>query len=195
MENCQPNNSEILFHKYLTVISNLCKFELDETTLLLYDKHLSSFGYDKLCVALDKIMCQRNSRDPFPSIAFIESIINPTISHDKMGQTCVDDIVRVFKQDGPNLPKTMSESDLINYLTENIGTLGIAVLSRMGGYNSLYNDWGNLKLDQVPTFKAQLRRTAESLCALAAQGIIDSPIALPKPRAAKSSLVKVLWSI
>lgn len=155
------NEDEVRFHKYLNLLARLSRYELDEPTIEYYDKVLSRYTYKKVCLALDKITRNRNSRDPFPSVKEIESILNPQLDPETISDLVVQNILTYFKDKGPHV-----EGDL----KEKVGEYGLTLIGRMGGYSSLYSGWGRMPMANVGIFRAQLKKVMISLLKLEEAG-------------------------
>lgn len=61
------------FLKRLAVLAQICRHNLDEYQIELYDLELKSRGYDELCKAIDKVIINRKSNERFPSIGELKA--------------------------------------------------------------------------------------------------------------------------
>ena len=52
-------------------------FVLDETTFQIYEAALASQGWERVCKAMDEVILERSSRDPFPSVSEIRAKLSP----------------------------------------------------------------------------------------------------------------------
>lgn len=67
------------FHTRLVGLASMIpNFILTPELIELYDRMLSPLGYRRVNEALDQIIMERSSRDPFPSISEIKGIVEPT---------------------------------------------------------------------------------------------------------------------
>ena len=71
---------EEFFTKLTALAGMVSNFVLTPAIVALYDQSLSPLGYEPLCRALEQIILNRSSRDPFPSIAEIRKLIEPEVS-------------------------------------------------------------------------------------------------------------------
>jgi hypothetical protein len=75
-------------------------FTLTPQLVAMYDKHLSPLGYDRVCQALEQVMVERGSRDPFPSIKEIRGLVEPTLDPDAEAREIALRMVRAVRSCG-----------------------------------------------------------------------------------------------
>lgn len=146
------SRSEERFFKAMYVIANqVPNFELDESTIEMYDKMLSSYGYDNLTKALEDIFKERKSTDPFPSVRAIIEKLEPTVEPKALAAEAASRIIGAVRKFGYSNP---------NEAKQYIGELGWAVVERQGSWYSLCT---TMRPEQEPTLRAQFERLALGL--------------------------------
>lgn len=190
--------SEEKFFTILNTLARSANFELDQELIGIYDRFLSVHGYEKAFMALQDILVERNSRDPFPSVAEIlrkmgENIGDKTIADD----VCSRMLASMRKHgwpwpDGYFMEDTTKWSAIKKTKDGNIqhwvgtfkeaviiecGELGWAVFEKMGGYTPVCHEFGGTKNPQV--FRAQLREICRSTIELAKAGKLFQVPSLP----------------
>src|SRR3954469_5009674 len=85
----------------MTALADMVRgFTLTEEFLSMYEKLLAPLGYDKVCQALETIMAERDSNDPFPSIKAIRAIISPQGDPQAAAVLAAHNIVEAVRKDG-----------------------------------------------------------------------------------------------
>lgn len=134
--------------------------------IAFYEKSLADLGYPALCTALEKLMIERNDRDPFPSVKTIRELIRPAANPEHDAIEAANRIVEAMERFGWPNPRDARAF---------IGELGWLVVEREGGWESVCEKGVYSKL---PMLKAQWRELAKSLHGRAQRGD-DSPPQLP----------------
>lgn len=136
------------FFTKLTALARLVpNFELTKDITAIYDQHLAPLGYPNVNRALDQIIVDRSSRDPFPSVKEIRSLINPEADPDAESVYIANQVLEAIARCGP-------------YQTPDLGEVGNELVRMEGGWLQICEMVTN---DKIPTFKAQWRQLAKSL--------------------------------
>lgn len=92
------------FHTRLVALASMVpNFVLTEVLIDLYDRMLSPLGYGRVNQALDQIILDRSSRDPFPALSEIRAIVEPTTDPESEAQLSVNRIIEAVAKFGtPN---------------------------------------------------------------------------------------------
>lgn len=144
-------DSQKLFYAKLTGLAAIVPgFTLVEETIELYDQHLSCLGYDRVCRALDQIIVERNSKDPFPSIKEIRMAIDPELDPDQEAVVIASKIAGTVSRIGPY--RWELAKDLI-------GDIGWKIVQCEGGWENICQ---TLTYDNQTTLKAQWRNLAKT---------------------------------
>jgi hypothetical protein len=138
-------NAQAGFFTRLTALASMANFVLTEEVIELYDRMLSPGGYDSLCLALDKIILERSSRDPFPSIKEISEKLDIKISDADQAVFQANRILSSVSRFGWN-NSTLAR----NHLGENAWK----VVHLMGGWEKLCQ---SITLENIGMFRAQMR--------------------------------------
>jgi len=182
------------FLKLINTLARSANFELDVDILSMYDKYLSPFGYELVNRALEDIFVERDSRDPFPSVAFILKTMRVDVSDKSVAEDCANRILGAIQRYDYTWPmgrgvepdknwfgRTPGIYDSFQAAFEsNCGELGWAVVQRMGGYSRLCEEWRACKNMQV--FRAQIRESAKATIELSKAGKLHIPPALPEAK-------------
>jgi hypothetical protein len=149
------------FATQLFALAKLCGMELDKTILNLYDEALSPLGYERICSAINHVIIRRKSRDPFPSIQEIRSIIVP---EKKPDHEAVEAAARIIQ--------AVSKFGWCNgfQARQFIGELGWRLVERFGGWTQLCE---SMTRDNVAALQAQFRNLAKAQIERAAMGLDD----------------------
>jgi hypothetical protein len=103
-------------------------FLLSKELLLTYERLLAPLGYEKLNQALDQILMERDSRDPFPSIKEIRIKVDPALDPAGEAIKIATLIVGGVAKHGPyNVERAKAE----------IGELGWTAVKISGGWESI----------------------------------------------------------
>ena len=186
-----------LFFKALHALAKLCRFELDETTLDLYERHLGPLGFRQVAFAIEDIAANRKTNEPFPSIREIREKIHPEVSNRSVADDVANRLIAAFKKHGSNWGagyyreqghyfEARTSEGLKNFDTfqeaffAEVGEVGWQTVQRMGGYSSVCGEWG---MSENPSaFRAQLRDMVQSIIEQAKAGKLHTPPALPEPQ-------------
>lgn len=155
----------------LTAVADMTpNFEMSKELFRVYDEHLSRLGYENVNRALDEIIANKNSRDPFPSVREIREKLEPSINPDHEAVEVAGRIWEAIGRCGWPNPDAARAT---------IGELGWHVVQRQGG-------WSNVCLESSETspgvFKAQLRELAKATYTRASQGRLSVSPAIPSPK-------------
>ena len=152
------------FYVKITALASLCpSFTLNPEIIRIYDRNLSPLGYERIIQALDEILIDRSSRDPFPSIKDIRGYIDPELNPQHEALETVSRIIESISRIGPYQGQRAKDF---------IGPLGWAVVTREGGWQqvcSVLND------DNLGTIRAQWRQMAAAIFHRAKNGFTSAP--------------------
>lgn len=160
------------FFTRITALASMCGFTLSPEVIALYDRNLSKLGYENLSHALDVVITNRKSRDPFPSIREIREIISPDADPEVEAIEAAGRIVQAVSRIGPYQ---------CDKAREFIGELGWRVVEREGGWVNVCNV---LTDENLGMLKAQWRQMAKSQYMRAKSGFESAP-QLPQVENAK----------
>jgi hypothetical protein len=150
------NDDETRFHKLLAILAARCRTELDEMEIEIYDKELSGAGYARVNTALSRILVDRRPNDPFPSVSFVRSIMNPQADQETRAQLIADRVFGCISRKGYNWQDTSPEPTFQKTMEAEFGWIGAWAVKNMGG-------WAELCKITTPenssTIKAQLRKS------------------------------------
>lgn len=178
--------------KYFQALQSLaksCRFDLDEHTLSLYDLPLAHLGYENLYKAACKIICDRESRDPFPSISEIRRSVNPELDHRKKAVAINMAINNAVLRKGYTWPTLSKSCRSVNpdtglpydsFQDEFIAVLGDAAwvaVQRAGGWQSVIDGYN----ENAETFRAQMREHVESVLKQDELGVLSTKLMLKNP--------------
>jgi hypothetical protein len=155
--------NEKIFYTKLTGLAGMVPgFTLTPEVIGLYDQHLSPIGYEKVCRALDQIILERNSRDPFPSIKEIMMLIDPELDPDQEAMVIASRIAGAVARIGPY------QSELARQM---IGDIGWQVVKSEGGWENVcqmltYENQSTMKAQWRNLAKAYMNRSKNSYAAL-----------------------------
>ena len=139
------------FYAKLTGLAGMVQgFTLKVETIELYDQHLGPLGYDRVCTALDRIIVERSSRDPFPSIKEIRMIVDPELDPDQEAMVIASRITGAVARIGPY------QSALARNM---IGEVGWRIVQSEGGWENICQ---TLTYENQGTLKAQWRNLAKT---------------------------------
>lgn len=203
--------------KFMTMLNTLARaanFELDVELIGVYDRHLAPHGYLKVSKTLENIFVERNSRDPFPSIAEILRNMGVTIGDKTLADDVCARMCSAMKRHGYTWPHGTTRGDLKKWKAFKIlgesreelycpthkeaiiiecGELGYAVFEKMGGYAAVCAEWGHTKNPQV--YRSQLREICRSVIELANAGRLYEAPKLPVPNKVESLTNNVIKSL
>jgi hypothetical protein len=144
-------DSQKMFYAKLTGLAGMVPgFTLKPEMIDLYDQHLGLLGYERVCKALDRIIIERNSRDPFPSIKEIRTIIDPELDPDQEAMVIASRIVGTVSRVGPYQPELARQS---------IGDVGWKIVQSEGGWENVCQ---TLTYENQGMLKAQWRNLAKT---------------------------------
>jgi len=124
----RPTEREQFFARLAALAGMIPHFTLTKEMVAMYDRLLRDLGYPTLCRALERIMAERNSRDPFPAIKEIRNLIQPVVSDEDQAMVTADLIIQAVRRDGwvnPDRAKIR------------MGEVGWAVVGGAAGYQAL----------------------------------------------------------
>lgn len=122
-------------------------FSLTRELLLIYENQLKDVGYEKLVHSLDKIIGERSSRDPFPSVKEIRETVEPRLNIDSEAAIIANQIVEAIARCGP-------------YTTPLFDPIAKRIVQMEGGWQNVCEMITNSNL---ATYKAQWRNLAKAL--------------------------------
>jgi hypothetical protein len=139
------------FFTRLTALACMVQnFTLDETVVAIYDRALAPLGYKNVAEALDEIISERNSRDPFPSIKEIKAKILPELDLEAEAALIASTIVGAVSKFGPY---RLKEARHI------LGEVAWAIVETEGGWENICLSLTN---DNLGILKAQWRNLAKT---------------------------------
>lgn len=126
------DGSEKRFHRLLAILAARCKTELDELEIEIYDRNLAPHGYDAVCSALESILVERSSNDPFPPIGMVLARLGAAITPKTLAMDVTNRIAAAVRNKGYNWDQKVQdfEGDQLRVL----GEAGMAVVKRLGGW-------------------------------------------------------------
>jgi hypothetical protein len=155
-----PSKEEFDFHKHLSVLASMCKFDLTLDMIGVFDRVFGGMGYEMGTAAIVRVLCSRNAKDPFPSLSDLIILAKWSEEDPMSAQEAAD---RVWKSIGEF---GAYQRELAR---EKLNRLCNEVIDR--------TDWAFLcaaETSQGPTIRAQLRGTAQSIIDSRKQSEIDS---------------------
>lgn len=158
---------EEFFTKLTALAGMVSNFALTPTIVALYDQSLSPLGYEPLSRALDQIIMNRSSRDPFPSISEIRKVVEPEVSERDDAVTVSSLIYKAVAKVGPYQAALAREA---------IGEIGWLIVEREGGWMAVCE---SVTFDNAGMYKAQWRDMALSIINRSKAGL-SGPPQLPK---------------
>lgn len=160
-------NNQQKFYTTLTGLAGMVPgFTLSPEVIAIYDQHLEVLGYDRVCKALDRIIVERNSKDPFPSVKEIRMTIDPELDPDQEAMVIASRIVGAVSRIGPY------QSALAKLI---LGETGWKIVQYEGGWENICQ---TLTYENQGIMKAQWRNLAKTLIA---RGDHES-MSLPEPK-------------
>lgn len=144
------NPQQEFYTKLIGLAGMVPHFTLTKETIGLYDQHLEPLGYERVCSALDRLILERDSRDPFPSIKDIRMVIDPELDPDQEAVVIASRISGAVARVGPyqvELAKQM------------VGDVGWKIVQCEGGWENVCQ---TLTYENQSTLKAQWRNLAKT---------------------------------
>lgn len=129
---------EVKWFKALTSLATLCKFELSDDILELYDTALSHFGYETLEKITKEFIFNRNNNDAFPSIKQFREALMSEDHYEIAGK-----ILDAIRSKGRTLAmrdsngKFHGHDNFNSLLIAEFGSIGAQVIKQIGGWQSL----------------------------------------------------------
>lgn len=157
--------AEARFHQLLAALSRQCGRDLDVIEVELYDRHLSSYGYDRLNQCLERLLVERNERDPFPSIAMIRRTIDPELDPQSRAQLIADRIWGLIARRG--YVWTMTAVDFNGELEREAGREAVVAVQNLGGWRRVCED---ANATDPGIMKAQIRKSCEAASSMLRAG-------------------------
>lgn len=140
------------FYTRMTALASMVQnFILNEHLISTYERMLKPLGYAKVNQALDQIILERDSRDPFPSVKEIASKVNPVVDPSQEADITVAKIISAVSSIGPYR---------IQDARAFIGEHGWSVVKLSGGWETVCD---KLDYKNEPTLKAQWKQLAISI--------------------------------
>jgi hypothetical protein len=127
---------EETFHKLLTVLATRCRTELDSVEIGILDRHLAPYGYPAVNAALEKLIVERATNDPFPSIRKVLEIMGKgELSERSLAVDVTNKIAVLIRRKGRYWAH--DEPDMRAALIKEIGEVGADVVKRLGGWQAV----------------------------------------------------------
>ena len=164
------DTQELRFHRLMAILAARCKTELDAMEIEIYDKNLAGYGYDAVCRALEGILVERSSNDPFPSIGAVLSRLGAQVTPKTLAMDTTNRIITAVRTKGYNWADKVSdfEADQIRVL----GEAGMAVVKRLGGWAAV------IELTSTnPNYRAWIRETTSAVIETSGGKLLQMPIA------------------
>jgi hypothetical protein len=153
----------------LTITAQACNFALDAWGLSIYVDDLERFPVEQVKVVLRDAFRRRKMPSVVEIIEALEGKPPELTTRDEASEVA-DRIAAAIERDGYTNPTRARER---------IGELGWVVVEQCGGWSVLCRSVESY--DQLPTFKAQWRTSAEAAAKKAKLGRLGEPPALPAP--------------
>ena len=153
--------SEKHFLSTLRTLAHLCRHELDEIEIALYDELAQSIGYPKCSEALFKVIRNRTSRDYFPSIADFKRVAQPELDDNDTAVLIADHLIAAVRSKGrywfdqPSWKQTSHNDLLIN----TFGLAGFKVVMQTGSWRNFCEQADGVN---IGVWRAQLRKSVEA---------------------------------
>lgn len=146
----------------LLVLAKICKEESVADVAELYDRVFSKIGYDAGTKAVEKVILERGSRDPFPSIAELRKAAVGGPEDIDLAVEAAGKIFEAITKCGWNAPGKAQEY---------MGDIAWRVVGQFGGWVTLCE---SITTRNSGTFRAQFRDAALASIRLAKQGRLDA---------------------
>lgn len=154
------------FFQAVGELAKMCNATIGPFVLSVYDRALAPYGYERLSNTLGKIIMERGSRDPFPSVLEIKEAMGEAPVTNKT--SAIDVANRIWGTIVSHGYTCRPE-----LLAEKIGEIGVYIAKMHGGWSRLCEETDNLK---DPTyFKMQLVAEAGAYLEKAAKGKLELP--------------------
>ena len=151
------------FLKRLQVLAKLCRDESVVDVLDLYDRVFAKVGYMEGAVAVEKVILERNSRDPFPSIAELRRAAVNQPEEIDIANECAGKIFEAITKCGWNAPDKAREF---------MGDIAWRLVGQFGGWLTLCESIGP---KNATTYRAQFRDSALASIRLAKTNRLVGP--------------------
>jgi hypothetical protein len=165
------SSAEAQFYSSLHILGKLARFTFDEEgdLILMYDKLLSPLGYDRVNAALERIIAERRSNDPFPSVREIKAVLEESLSPEDQAPMIAGNILKAISQAGPYQQAKFREL---------VGDVGWRVVEMSGGLETVCQ----IHDREIGTNRAQWTRLAESLLRSRALGMTEERPKIEGPK-------------
>lgn len=157
------------FRKRMLALANMVpNFVLTPQMIAMYERLLAPFGWPAVCMALERVMLERSSRDPFPSMKEIAGIIKPQADPEAESVHIAGLILECVRKDGwTNMDRARAR----------MGEMGWRVVGGASGYRQLCE---SLTERNETTYRAQFREAARSAFKRGPAALPALPEASPK---------------
>lgn len=164
----KPDPNRVEFAKRMTALANVIpNFVLSPTTLEMYERLLvPKLGWQRLCGALERILLDRDTRDPFPSPRQIVALFEPQADPEANAVAAANAILEAISKDGYTNPERARAR---------MGELAWSIVESEGGWHKVCE---NVVVDRIPTYRAQWIKFALAKQTRALAGAPEKP-ALP----------------
>lgn len=149
------------FLNRLRALAKLCREELPEVVIQLYDSAFASMGYDKGCAAVEQAILTRRGNDRFPSIADLRAHVVKEPQDIDLANEAVGRIFEAVDKFGWN-----SSAKAEAYM----GDVAWRAVRQFGGWMSICE----LPTRQTTAARAQLRDSCLATIRLAKAGALGS---------------------
>lgn len=124
------------FHKLLALLASRCGSTMDIIEVEIYDKYLGeTYGYEKACEAIQKIIIERDGRDPLPSVSRVAALIDPHITEKSAVMDITNKICRAISTKGYNWAEKLPIGLIMgDALIVEFGASGANAVGLMGGW-------------------------------------------------------------
>lgn len=174
------------FFMRLHALALACRFDFDAEGNLpaMYERSLSSLGYEKVNAALLQIFEQRRSNDPFPSVREIKGVMNASLSPEDEAPLIAGRIMQAIVSIG--LPINAAQTQTFR---ESVGEVGWRVIQMSGGLETVCS----IQDRDIASNRAQWTKLAQSLLRSPLRTVPESHrIAGPKQEVELKSLAHIL---
>ena len=174
------------FYNALSELAKACNANVGMFLLQTYEVALAKYGYDRLIQGLSKIVMERQSRDPFPSINDIKEAIGVAEQSDdgKAAEAATRLCTAISRFGYPG-----KEEDVRPY----VGELGWYVVKMHGGWSRFCESTDNLQ--HLEYFRNTLQKEARAYlekshlgCLALPPGFSESDLSLPGNKNALAAL-------
>lgn len=156
--------NEAEFNKRLYALAKLCREDLPDFVLDLYDRVFERLGYGLGCRAVELHILKRRASDRFPSVQDLKDLVTPKepLEIDQANE-CAGKIFEAITKHGWNASEKASEY---------MGDIAWRVVQQFGGWVTICEQ---ITSKNATTYRAQFRDAALAAIRLAKAGQLGAP--------------------